>query len=68
MSYVTLNSDYKIEIPIDLIKSINALPGQKFQVIKFKNRIEIIKVKSMLESRGFLEGIDTDVSREGDRV
>jgi len=68
MCYVTVNSDYKIEIPMDIIKSINALPGQKFQVIKFNNRLEVIKVRSMSESRGFLEGIDTDVPREGDRV
>jgi hypothetical protein len=67
MSYVTVNSDYKIEIPMDIIKSINALPGQKFQVIKFNNRIEIIKVKPIAEARGFLEGIDTDIPCEGFR-
>ncbi|MCX6153247.1 MAG: AbrB family transcriptional regulator [Candidatus Kapabacteria bacterium] len=68
MSYVTVNSDYKIEIPTDIIKSINALPGQKFQVLKFNNRIEIIKVKPLSEARGFLEGIETDVPREADRI
>lgn len=68
MSYVTVNSDYKIEIPTDIIKSINALPGQKFQVNMFNNRIEIIKVNQISEARGFLKGIDKAIIRESDRV
>jgi hypothetical protein len=30
-------------------------------------RIELIPLKSVKESRGFLEGIDTDIDREPDR-
>ncbi len=39
-------------------------PGQKVQVILYNNRIEIIPVRPVRESRGFLKGVDTSVERE----
>ena len=42
--------------------------GQKIQVLTYQNRIELIPIKPMKEMRGFLKGINTDVSRDKDRI
>ncbi len=38
------------------------------RVIEYENRIELIPDREISELRGFLKGIDTEFSREGDRV
>jgi hypothetical protein len=44
-------------------------PGEKFQVIGFEDRIELIPVRPMPEMRGFLKGLDPEFKREKeDRV
>lgn len=43
-------------------------PGQKIQAILYENRIELVPVRPVRKLKGFLNGIDTDVPREGDRV
>ncbi len=42
--------------------------GQKIQMIAYRNRIELIPIKPIAQMRGFLNGIDTEVIRENDRV
>jgi hypothetical protein len=42
--------------------------GQKIQMIAYCNRIELIPIKPIVQMRGFLKGIDTEVVREEDRV
>ena len=43
-------------------------PGQKVQVFRYQNRIEIIPIRPMKKARGFLKGIDTSIKREDDRT
>jgi len=68
METVTVSSDFQVEIPRAVRESLGIQPGQKIQVLLHNNRIEFIPVKSMSQMRGFLEGIDTTVEREDDRV
>ena len=42
--------------------------GQKIQVITYQGRIELIPIKPMREMKGFLKGIDTEVTRDKDRL
>jgi hypothetical protein len=42
--------------------------GQKIQVLTYQNRIELIPIKPMKKMKGFLKGIDTEVSRDKDRI
>lgn len=42
--------------------------GRKIQMITYRSRIELIPIKPIAQMRGFLKGIDTEVTREGDRV
>jgi len=44
-------------------------PGEKFQVISFDDRFELVPVRPMSEMRGFLKGLDPSFEREKeDRV
>ncbi len=38
------------------------------QIIQIGNRIQLIPLRSVKEARGFLKGINTDITREGDRL
>ena len=68
METVTVSSKFQIVIPRTVRKSLNIRPGQKIQVIPYDNRIELILLKPIQETRGFLKGIDTTVKREPDRL
>ena len=68
METVTVSSDFQIEIPREVRESLGIQPGQKIQVLLYNDRIEFIPVKPLDQMRGFLEGIDTTVERENDRV
>lgn len=67
METVTVSPKYQVVIPSKVRESLGVKPGQKVQVILYDNRIEMIPVKSIRETRGFLKGIDTSVEREPDR-
>ena len=43
-------------------------PGEKFRVIRYSDRVELIPVREMEEMRGFLRGMDTIIEREDDRL
>ena len=68
METVTVSPDFQVEIPRAVRESLGIHPGQKIQVLLYNNRIEFIPVKSINQMRGFLEGIDTTLERENDRI
>lgn len=68
MDTVTVSPKYQVVIPNRICKILQVRPGQKVKVILYDNRIEMIPVRPVEESRGFLQGIDTTVEREPDRL
>ncbi|PYP82439.1 MAG: AbrB family transcriptional regulator [Blastocatellia bacterium AA13] len=68
METVTVSSDFQVELPRGVREPLGIQPGQKIQVLLYNDRIEFIPVKPLRQMRGFLEGIDTTVERENDRV
>jgi AbrB family looped-hinge helix DNA binding protein len=68
METVKVSPKFQIVIPRAVRKSIDIHPGEKVQVIPYENRIELIPIKPIGQSRGFLKGIDTTIEREPDRV
>jgi AbrB family looped-hinge helix DNA binding protein len=68
MDQVTISTKFQVVIPKNVRDKLNLKPGQKVQVIPYMGRIEMIPVRDVKESRGFLEGIDTTIEREPDRV
>lgn len=68
MEAVTVSPKYQVVIPRAVREPLGLRPGQTVQVILYDNRIELIPVRPMREMRGFLQGIETGVEREPDRV
>lgn len=66
MDTVTISPKYQVVIPSRVRDSLGVKPGQKIKVILYNNRIEMIPVRPVEESRGFLKGIDTSVERESE--
>lgn len=68
MSTVTISSKFQVVIPKDIRDELNLEPGQRVQAIAYNNRIELIPVRPMRQMRGFIQGIETDIPREEDRI
>lgn len=68
MTQVTVSPKYQVVIPKMVRESMGIVCGQKIQILTYGNRIELIPIKPMKELRGFLQGIDTSVKRETDRL
>ena len=68
METVTVSPKYQVVIPSRIRGTLGVKPGQKVKVFLYDNRIEMIPVKPIKQSRGFLRGINTLVEREPDRV
>jgi len=68
MTSVTVSPKYQVVIPKEVRDSMGIFSGQKIQVLTYQNRIELIPIKPMKRMKGFLKGIDTEVSRDKDRI
>jgi len=68
MTTVTVSPNFQVVIPLAIRESLGIRPGQKFQVVQFHDRIELIPVRSMRKARGLLMGIDTSVPRDNDHL
>jgi AbrB family looped-hinge helix DNA binding protein len=68
METVTVSPKFQVVIPRAIRNSLGIQPGQKVQVIRYGDRIELIPLRPIHEMRGYLRGIDTTVEREQDRV
>jgi AbrB family looped-hinge helix DNA binding protein len=68
MIAVTVSPKFQVVIPKWVRESMGIFSGQKIQMLTYGNRIELIPIKPMKELRGFLQGIDTSVKREKDRL
>ncbi len=68
MTAVTVSPKYQIVIPKEIRESMGIFSGQKVQIMSYQGRIELIPLRPMKEMKGFLEGIDTSMVREEDRI
>ena len=68
MEIVTVSPKYHVVIPRKVREQIGLRPGQVVQVFVYENRIELVPVRPIQDLRGFLQGIDTAVERESDRL
>ena len=68
METVTISPKFQVVIPKAIRQRLGLSPGRKIQAIVYGDRIELIPVRPAVELRGFLQGIDTRVGREADRV
>ena len=68
MSTTTLSPKFQVVIPRNIREALKLAPGNKFHVVEYEGRIEMIPIRKAKEMRGFLRGIDTTIGREKDRV
>jgi len=68
MQTVTVSPKYQIVIPSKVRRSLDITTGEKLEVIPYRGRIELVPVRDMKSMRGFLQGIDTHLERETDRL
>jgi AbrB family looped-hinge helix DNA binding protein len=68
MQAVTVSPKFQVVIPKEIRRSMGIVSGQKIQMIKYQNRIELIPIHPIKKLRGFLKGIDTNIQRDEDRV
>jgi AbrB family looped-hinge helix DNA binding protein len=68
METVTVSPKYQVVIPRAIRDALGIRPGQKVQVIRYGSRIELIPLRPIQETRGFLRGIDTTVERDSGRL
>jgi AbrB family looped-hinge helix DNA binding protein len=68
VSIVTVSPKFQVVIPREIREALGVEPGQRVQALQYQNRIEFIPVRPMRSLRGFLNGIDTAVRRDEDRV
>lgn len=68
MSQVTVSPKYQVVIPKQVREKARLEPGQKIDVFFYNGQIRMVPVRPAEEMRGFLEGIDTTISRDEDRV
>ena len=68
METVSVSPKFQVVIPRSIREPLGLRAGQKVQIIRYENRIELIPLKPIKKMRGFLKGIDTKIKRESDRV
>jgi len=68
MGAVKISPKFQVVIPRRVRESMKLTPGQKIQVIQYKDRIELIPEKRIADMRGFLKGINIDFNRGEDRL
>ena len=68
MQTVTVSPKFQVVIPRPVRDNLHLKPGQKMQVMEYRDRVELIPERSITELLGFVKGIDTSFRREGDRV
>lgn len=67
MDTVTVSPKFQVVIPKKVRETLGLEVGHKVHVMVYENRIELIPVKPIRQTRGFLKGIDTSIEREADR-
>ena len=68
MTTITVSPKFQIVIPRAIREALGIKAGEKLHAIEYRGRIELVPVRSVKESRGFLKGIDTGVPRDPDRI
>lgn len=66
MNTVTVSPKFQIVIPQTIREELSLKPGEKFRVLRYDDRVELIRIRPIKELRGFLRGMDTTIEREDD--
>jgi len=68
MSTVTVSPKYQVVIPKEIREEMDIQPGQKVQMMIYRGNIVLVPLRPIEKLRGFLQGIDTTIERDPDRL
>ena len=68
MDTVTISRKFQVVIPKAIRNALGIKAGQKFHVIGYNGRGELIPAKDLKAMRGYLQGITCMFRREKDRM
>jgi len=68
MNTVTVSSKFQVVIPKEVRDRIDLKVGSTMEVITYGNRIELVPIQPIKSLKGIFRGINTDISRENDRL
>lgn len=68
MNTVTLSPKFQVVIPLTIREALGLKAGEKLNVLRYDNRVELIPARPARDMRGFLRGMDPTVTREDDRL
>lgn len=68
MNTVTVSPKFQVVIPQAIREELSLKPGEKLRVLRYDNRVELIRIRPIKQLRGFLRGMDTTIEREDDRL
>ena len=66
MNTVTVSPKFQVVIPKEIREQLGLSPGQKIQMIAYRNRIELVPVRPVQSLKGILKGIETRAPRDKD--
>lgn len=68
MDTVTLSPKFQVVIPQAVREAMGLTPGEKFRVLRYGDRVELVPVRKIKDLRGFARGLDTTIERDRDRL
>jgi len=68
MPTVTVSPKFQVVIPKEVREAMNITPGQKVPMMIYRGNIVLVPLRPIEELRGFLQGIDTTIERDPDRL
>jgi AbrB family looped-hinge helix DNA binding protein len=68
MNTVTVSPKFQVVIPQEIREELSLKPGEKLRVMRYDDRVELIRIRPIKELRGFLRGMNTTIEREDDRL
>ena len=66
MKTVTVSAKFQIVIPKSIRQPAGIRPGQKLEVFRIGDIIELVPSKDVKSMRGSLPGLNTEVERDAD--
>jgi AbrB family looped-hinge helix DNA binding protein len=63
---VIVSPEFQVVIPLSVREEMGIRVGERFEVISFADRIELVRLRPMREMRGFLKGLDVTFRRGED--
>ncbi len=68
MTTVAISSKFQVVIPKEVRETLDLNSGMRLEVVPYEHRIEFILLRPIKELKGSLQGMNTTIIREKDRI